>query len=403
MSEPAQMTEGAAGRRPVPPQVTVPVRLDERSLSLPLDGHLSQFHYVWLRDNSWSGDSRVTQTGERQLFTADIRADIAPVSVQFEPAEGLRIEWNDGHSATYATSWLLRHDYSQRARTGRRHTPRLWDAGLGALPAFAHRDVVGTVEGQLAYLDALRDMGAAIVREVPTVAGEVERFAQTLGPVREIAFARVHDVRHDPAGYNVSHTPGELKPHTDLPSYTWPPSVQLLHFLVNRADGGESTVVDGWRVLADLRGEDPDAFRALTQVPVPYQLFSDTEDTQAVAPMVQLDTEGAVRTFRFSNQLALPLDVAFEQVEPFYAAYRRLGAMIDDDRYKLTFKADDGDLLTLHGHRVLHGRRAYDPASGARHLQDVYLEWDDLMARRRVLRGEHKPLPATAAALEATA
>lgn len=136
---------------------------------------------------------------------------------------------------------------------------------------------------------------------------------------------------------------------------------------------------------------------------MPYQLFSDTEDTQAAAPMVQLDTEGAVRTFRFSNQLALPLDVAFEQVEPFYAAYRRLGAMIDNDRYKLTFKADDGDLLTLHGHRVLHGRRAYDPASGPRHLQDVYLEWDDLMARRRVLRGEHKPLPATAAALEATA
>ncbi|MDT7691602.1 MAG: gamma-butyrobetaine dioxygenase, partial [Pseudonocardiales bacterium] len=164
MSEPAQMTDSAAGRRPVPPQATVPVRLDERSLSLPLVGHLSQFHYVWLRDNSWSGDSRVTQTGERQLFTAHIRADIAPVSVQFEPAEGLRIEWNDGHSATSATRWLLRHDYSQRARTGRRHTPRLWDAGLGALPAFAHRDVVGTVDGQLAYLDALRDMGAAIVR-----------------------------------------------------------------------------------------------------------------------------------------------------------------------------------------------------------------------------------------------
>ncbi len=35
-----------------------------------------------------------------------------------------------------------------------------------------------------------------------------------------------------------------------------------------------------------------------------------------------------------------------------------------------------------------------DPTSGARHLQDVYMEYDDLMARRRVLLGTHKPMPA---------
>ncbi|MER5431849.1 TauD/TfdA family dioxygenase [Streptomyces sp. NPDC002588] len=386
------------------PMVTGPVELGERSLALTLDGRTSHFHYVWLRDNSWSGDSRVIQSGERQLFTAAISEDIAPVSAWFDPVEGLRIEWNDGHHATYATHWLKHHDYSEEARAGRRHAPKLWDAGIGELPSFVYEDVVGADEkGQLAYLDALRDYGAAIVHGVPSVDGEVERFAEAFGHVREVAFARIHDVRHDPKGYNVAHTPGELKPHTDLPSYTWPPSIQLLHFLVNQATGGESTLVDGWKVLADLRAEDPEAFRVLTQVAVPYQLFSDTEDTRAVAPMIQLDTEGTVRTFRFSNQLALPLDIPFGQVEPFYAAYRKLGRMIDSDRYKLAFKAEDGDLLTVHGHRVLHGRLSYDPASGARHLQDVYMEWDDLMARRRVLRGEHKPLSAAVPALEVSA
>ena len=84
----------------------------------------------------------------------------------------------------------------------------------------------------------------------------------------------------------------------------------------------------------------------------------------------------------------------FDQVEAFYAAYRTLGRIIDSGRYRATFKSADGDLLTVHAHRVLHGRLAYDPASGARHLQNVYMEFDDLTARRRVLRGEHKPLPA---------
>ncbi len=368
--------------------------LGDRTLSVATDGVVRTFHYVWLRDNCWCDDCRIRQTAERRLFTADISADIAPEHAAIDGRGTLRVTWNDGHRSAYSPRWLARYDYGDQARAARRHEPRLWDATF-VPPSFAHDDVIGGGAGQLAYLDALRDHGVAVVRGVPTVDGQVARFAEALGHVREVAFERIHNVRHDPAGYNVAHTADELKPHTDLPSYSWPPSVQLLHFLVNESLGGDSVVVDGWRVLADLRREDPGAFDTLLSVPVPYQLFSAAEDTYAVAPMIQLDTDGRVRTFRFSNQLAQPLDVSPELVEPFYAAYRRLGAMIDSERYRVVFKAEDGDLLTVHGHRVLHGRLPFDPRSGARHLQDVYMEWDDLMARRRVLRGEHLPLPAT--------
>jgi predicted HD phosphohydrolase len=47
--------------------------------------------------------------------------------------------------------------------------------------------------------------------------------------------------------------------------------------------------------------------------------------------------------------------------------------MVDNPRYKLSFRTTNGDMLTVHSHRVLHGRLAFDPASGARHLQDVYM------------------------------
>jgi hypothetical protein len=67
----------------------------------------------------------------------------------------------------------------------------------------------------------------------------------------------VHNVRLDPGGYNVAHTSDELKPHTDFPSYAWPPSIQLLHFRVNRTTGGESNLVDGWAAIAELRRTHP--------------------------------------------------------------------------------------------------------------------------------------------------
>ncbi len=381
------------------PEGSAPARvvLADHHLTLPLETGPATFHYVWLRDNCWCAECRVVQSGERRLFTADISDDIAPAAAELE-GEALKVSWNDGHCSTYAAGWLATHDYSHRGRVGPAHEPRLWDATLSNVPAFEHADVVGNAAGQLAYLEAVRDYGVALVRGTPQRDGEVARFAETIGHVRETAFERIHNVRHDPTGYNVAHTAMELKPHTDLPSYHWPPSVQLLHFLRNDAAGGESTVTDGWRILADLRHGDPAAFETLTRVPVAFQLFSDTEDTYARAPMIQLDAQGEVATFRFSNQLAQPVDTSFEVMEEFYRAYRKLGRLIDSDRYKVAFKTSSGDLITVHGHRVLHGRLPFDPASGGRHLQDVYMDYDDLMARRRVLLGQHKPVSAQAGA-----
>jgi alpha-ketoglutarate-dependent taurine dioxygenase len=366
--------------------------LAQHHLALTTAGRESRYHYVWLRDNCWCDDCRVAQSGERRLFTAHIPDDISPRDARIDRHENtLEISWNDDHNSSYSLTWLTANDYSNPSDSV--DTRIYWTSTLPSLPRFEHDEVVGKPEVQIEYLEAVRDYGAAIVTHTPSVEGEVARYAEAIGHVRETAFERVHNVRHDPKGYNVAHTALELKPHSDLPSYHWPPSIQLLHFLVNESDGGESTLVDGWKVLADLREQHPDAFDVLCRVPVTFQLFSEDEDTLATSPIVQLDTAGNVRLFRFSNQLALPLNAAFDDVGDFYEAYRRLGRMLDSDHYKLSFKTQTGDLLTVHGHRVLHGRRAFDPGSGARHLQDVYMEYDDLMDRLNVLQGTHKPLP----------
>jgi gamma-butyrobetaine dioxygenase len=381
---------------PDAPDDAATVELHDAHLDLTHSGGTSSFHYVWLRDNCGCSQCRVSQSGERALFTAHIPDDIAATSAVVSRADGqLHLEWNDGHSTRYSMQWLMARDYSAGVRFRPRPEPILWNAStLTAVPTFDHADVVGSVDGQIAYLEAVRDYGVAVVAGTPSVEGEVERFAETVGHVRETAFERIHNVRHDPHGYNVAHTPIELKPHTDLPSYSWPPSIQLLHFLVNEATGGESTVTDGWAIVEDLRREDPETFETLTRIPVAFQLFSPDEDTYATAPIVQLDPDGRVRTFRFSNQLAQPVDASFADVEAFYRAYRTLGRRIDSDRYKVVFKTSSGDLLTVHSHRVMHGRLAFDPTSGDRHLQDVYMDFDDLMARRQVLLGTHIPGPA---------
>jgi len=315
------------------------VSLADHHLALTAAQQDSKFHYVWLRDNCWCDECRVAQSGERRIYTADIPVDISPIQAHLdEDATTLGVHWNDGHTSSYSVAWLDANDYSNGASQPA-HNATLWTSSLPSLPRFDHAQVVVELDVQLAYLEAVREYGAAIVFNTPSEDGEVARFAETIGHVRETAFERVHNVRHDPHGYNVAHTALELKPHTDLPSYQWPPSIQLLHFLVNESSGGESTLVDGWSVLADLRSENPTAFDTLCRVPVTFQLFSEDEDTRATAPLIQLDTAGRVQTLRFSNQLALPLSASFEEVGQFYAAYRILGRMLDSPHYKLVFKS----------------------------------------------------------------
>lgn len=155
--------------------------LTERHLTIPVDGHPSRFHYVWLRDNCGCSGCKVEQSGERRLYTAGIPRDIAPRRATVDQHGTVRVEWNDEHLSRYSSAWLRTYDYSPAARAARRHEPVLWDAGLGSVPSFDHEAVVGTVEGQVAYLDAVRDYGVAVVSGVPSEDGEAERFAERVG------------------------------------------------------------------------------------------------------------------------------------------------------------------------------------------------------------------------------
>ena len=55
---------------------------------------------------------------------------------------------------------------------------------------------------------------------------------------------------------------------------------------------------------------------------------------------------------------------------------------------RVTFRTENGDMLLVHGHRILHAREAYDSRSGPRHLQDTYFEFDDIAAAAALLGRE---------------
>ena len=147
--------------------------------------------------------------------------------------------------------------------------------------------------------------------------------------------------------------------------------------LVNECEGGESVIVDGWQLVDDLRNDEPEYFDILCNFKIPFREFDENNETYAEAPLIQCASNGAIESFRFSNQLMQMIDPRKKNVASFYEAYHELCNRINSERYKSKFRLDSGQVLLVSAHRVLHGREEFKP-DGKRHLQDAYYEMDNI-------------------------
>ncbi len=328
-------------------------------------GAHSTLPHLWLRDNCDCDDCRISQTSEKKFILSDVPPDLAPVEA--DVVDGcLRIVWPDGHQTIYDSKVLRTGGRSRSANWS--PWPKQFVPERYAYQAFLDDDRVAA-----AAISLFMDQGALILSEAPDVPGTLEMLAPRLGPIREVLFDRIHNVKVDPAGYNVAHTPLPLPPHNDFASYTWPPSVQALHMLVNEAKGGKSFIVDGWSILSTLRDEEPNFFEVLCTMPVPFREFDSDNETYAEAPIVRLDARGRIDGLRFSNQLMQTIDPNDPDALEFYRAYHALCRRITDPRNRSVFRLDGGEILVVAAHRVLHGREAFE-VTGPRHLQDAYFD-----------------------------
>ena len=343
-----------------------------RSITLPA---------VWLRDNCRCTECRIVQTDERRVLPWSVaHPAIGSASLH---AGVLTIEWADGHQSQFADSTWRTIDQAMHRGPA---TARLWRAG-DSLERLAHRDVMNDTGTRAAFFEAFQRDGAAVVTHSPTTEGSVLDFMHEIGvAVRELSVGRIFDVKLDPAGWNVAYTSEAVPPHNDFANYTNPPSGQVLAMLVNDATGGHSMVVDGWQVLTALKQLDPAALDVLARVRVGFRQYSPTADVFSRTTLVERDSDGRFTHLRFSNQLMQPLPFDHPDLVEWYRAYRLLGAMVDEPANQIAFRLDAGDMLFVNNHRVLHAREAFVP-DGARHLQDIYFDADEIVGNLARLTG----------------
>ncbi len=362
-------------------------------LEIILDGQPRRFHAIWLRDNAQDAATRSPGNGQRLITLLDIPADTHIADACWSEGQLVARFEPEGRVIAFGRDWLAAQTYDRSPPPAPGWTGdniARWDAHLAdeALVA-SYSTVRADKAARLAWLKALRRYGFARVTGVSTTAGAPEEISGLFGYVRETNYGRVFDVRAEVDPSNLAYTNLGLQAHTDNPYRDPAPGLQILACLDNSVDGGESVVVDGFKVAEHLKARSPRGFELLTRHCARFE-YAGAEGVRlrSKRPIIELGADGELIAIRFNNRSAAPFtDVPYDDMADYYAAYRRMAELIEDPSLAVRFKLAPGEAFIVDNLRVLHARTPIT-SSGKRWLQGCYADKDGLLSTIATLEGD---------------
>ena len=350
------------------------------------DGLEARFHVFTLKESA--PETVHPESREQAVMLTELPDDLLAVAAGLESG-AIWVRWSTGEESRFHPGWLRAHapgGPDPAALPPR----RLWDAHtLPEVPRFGP-EVRQDEAARRAWLTALHVHGVAIVQGLPAEESSIELVPERVGPIRTTNFGRTFVVQTRPDVVSNAYTAMALPVHTDLCTREYEPGLQFLLCVASSATGGRSILADGFQLAEVLRQESPEAFEALSRVPLVFSNKARESDFRHEAPMFGLDGSGNLLEVRWSPWLRGPLRASFEDAEAVYEGLRRVFRLAESARFRIQTRLQPGELLCFDNRRILHGRTAYDPSSGDRKLVGCYVEREELDSALRMAAREQR-------------
>jgi len=153
----------------------------------------------------------------------------------------------------------------------------------------------------------------------------------------------------------------------------------------NDAAGGGSVFLDSFRIAERLREKDPRGFALLSTVPIPYRFHDSEYDIRIDRPLIGLDERGRLFDVRFSAHLMDAFHMESAVMVDYYRAFRMFMAATRNPADTIAFRLKAGEMVVFDNRRVLHGREAFNPATGHRLLRGFYIDRGEVDSKIRTL------------------
>ena len=343
-----------------------------------------EIHPFWLRERV-SGEKFLDKGTQQRLFDPtfldnEILINKANITDKF-----LEIDFNDGVNSKIEINKLVLEFYNED--TLLKSIPKIkWDSSLKEVKNFKYQENFFESKEMYDLLISFYKYGFVIIKDIPTYDNFIVKFANSIGSVRRTNFGEYFNVKSKPDPNDLAYTSLALAPHTDNPYRKPVPCIQLLHCIESKVTGGFSTIVDGYTVTEDLKKENFDFYKILSEIKVRFRFIDKEIVLEDWSELIKLDENKEFKQVRFSPRLDYVPMLEKGKLDLYYKARKKLSEMYNSDKYMIEFKLSHKDLIMMDNHRLLHGRTAYETKEGNRFLQGCYIDYDSTEGKLRHLK-----------------
>jgi trimethyllysine dioxygenase len=321
-------------------------------------------------------------TQQRQLETATLPPDLRALSASTDDGVA-RIHWQGNTEVSeLPVEFLRRFRSPNAARIGPTPQPVLWDsAAIRQAPLHIDYEfVMASDHGVHQWLSIVATYGFALVTGTPATAAATEALIRRVGYIRETIFGGFWQFTDDLSKADLAYTTMHLSSHTDGTYSHDAPGLQMLHCLHFDGTGGESTLVDGFKIADVIRSTEPELFDVLSSVAIPGQYIGDGSHLMAARPVFRHDHNGTLVQVSYNNSDRAPFLLPPDDMAQLYAALRAFDRLANSESMQWSQQLRPGDALLFDNWRALHGRHAY---TGKRTLCGAYVNHEDFESRLR--------------------
>jgi len=343
-----------------------------------------EIHPFWLRERV-DGEEFLDKGTQQRLFDptsldSKISINKANITDKF-----LEINFNDGVNSKLDISKLALEFSNEDTVIKSIHKTK-WDSTLKNIKNFEYQDNFFESKEMYNLLVSFYKYGFVIIKNIPTKDNFIVKFANSIGSVRRTNFGEYFDVKSKSDPNDLAYTSLGLSPHTDNPYRNPVPCIQLLHCIKNEVSGGLSTLVDGFTVTEDLKNENLDFYKILSEIKVRFKFIDKEVVLEDWSELIKLNDDKTFKQVRFSPRLDYVPMLEKGKLDLYYRARKKLSEMYNSDKYRIEFKLAPKDLMMMDNHRLLHGRTAYETKEGNRFLQGCYIDFYSTEGKLRHLK-----------------
>ena len=349
-------------------------KISSSGLNVTFENKSEDFYpNIWLRDHAKDEINWDKRSSQRKTFTASLDPNLyIKKALLNKEDQNIEIIWSDLDTPTnYDFEFLFSQSLNFSSKLNSINT---WTKNHISNEIFIKFDEISREEGFIKFLKKIKKFGFAVISDCNPNTGSVEKIAKKIGYVRHSIFGGLFEFESDENMADSAYTQEELRPHTDG-SYSYDaPGLQLLLCCHYDAKGGESIMVDGFRIAEKLQKEDPSLFNILSKIEVPGNYIGDGVFLEARRPVFKIDSNNEILQVTFNNYDRGSFRIDNDSTIKFYEAIRKFDYYANSKDYQWRYILKPGEMLVFDNWRLLHGRGEFN---GSRKMAGCYLNKED--------------------------